>query len=284
MSPPIDVSVIVPVYNVEAYVEKAIASIQSQEPHSLSLEIIVVDDSSTDGSPGLIKQIKDHRIVLVELLENKGLSNARNEGLKIAKGNWVLFLDSDDRLGNDLFRRFEQAMDNTANCYLFSRILEFPDYRLVQDIKKIKDERAFTYFTSCWTKFIKREICCYFRPGYYFEDILFSVDMMNARPLNMKLIPGGYYFYNKKNTDSITAKFKSRDFVDTFHLIIKDLNTYNWPTKMFLFELYFGFLFHRFAPRKTSLYVATVIFLKLFYVFPFVIFNQMRTQVKNRIV
>jgi glycosyltransferase involved in cell wall biosynthesis len=281
MSQPIDLSIIVPVYNVEAYIEKAIASILSQEPHTLRFEIIVVDDCSTDASLALVKKMMDNRIVLIELAQNKGLSNARNEGLKIAKGDWVLFFDSDDELGQDLFIKFERARSGNYNCYLFSRILEFPNYRLIQNIKSVKDLRAFTYFTSSCTKFIKRAICCDFRTGYLFEDIIFSVDMMNTSALEMKLIPNAYYIYNKKNTGSITAKFNSKAFIDTFNLIIKDLKKYNWQTKMFLLELYFGFLFHRFAPFRTSLYVASVIFLKLYYLMPFVVFNQMRKQVEN---
>ena len=89
------ISVIVPVYNVAQYLEKSIASIQQQTYKNL--EIILVDDGATDESGRLCEQIaeQDER-VLVYHKENEGLSQARNDGLKQAHGDYVIFIDSDD--------------------------------------------------------------------------------------------------------------------------------------------------------------------------------------------
>jgi len=91
----IKLSVIVPVYNVEKYLRKCLDSIISQ---TLSdIEIICVNDGSTDGSLCLLREYekKDNRVIVVDK-ENGGLSSARNTGIKIARGEYITFLDSDD--------------------------------------------------------------------------------------------------------------------------------------------------------------------------------------------
>lgn len=89
------VSVIVPIYNVEKYLSRCIASLLEQTYKNL--EIILINDGSTDNSGFICKQYleQDDRIVYIEQL-NKGLSGARNTGIDVAKGEYLLFLDSDD--------------------------------------------------------------------------------------------------------------------------------------------------------------------------------------------
>ena len=89
------VSVVVPVYNVNSYLEECFESIQCQSYSNI--EIILVDDGSTDGSGELCDELagRDDRAVVLHK-ENGGLSDARNAGLRIAKGSWISFIDSDD--------------------------------------------------------------------------------------------------------------------------------------------------------------------------------------------
>ena len=89
----IKVSVIIPVYNKQDYIKRTINSVLNQTYKNF--EIIVVDDGSTDNSLKAIKQIKDKRIK-VFAQKNLGVSNARNKGIKQAKGNYIAFLDADD--------------------------------------------------------------------------------------------------------------------------------------------------------------------------------------------
>jgi glycosyltransferase involved in cell wall biosynthesis len=93
-SPPL-FSIVVPVYNVERYLEECLDSVLAQTYEEI--EIICVNDGSTDNSPDILKkyEAKDPRIVIVNK-PNGGLSSARNAGLDIAKGRYVCFLDSDD--------------------------------------------------------------------------------------------------------------------------------------------------------------------------------------------
>ena len=87
------VSVILPVYNVEPYLRQCLNSIVNQT--FKDFEIVIINDCSTDNSLRIIKeyQQKDSRIILLNMPKNQGLSNARNEGIKKARGEYLLFLD-----------------------------------------------------------------------------------------------------------------------------------------------------------------------------------------------
>ena len=96
-----EISVIVPVYNVENYVEKCIHSILEQT--FSNFELIIVNDGSTDDSLERVKRFRDKRIVLIDQM-NQGLSGARNTGLKVSKGKYVTFIDSDDWISKNYLK------------------------------------------------------------------------------------------------------------------------------------------------------------------------------------
>lgn len=88
------VSVIIPVHNSEKYILECINSVINQTYKNL--EIIIIDDKSTDNSVNIIKNIKDKRIKLIELSINSGAAIARNKGIEASTGDYICFLDSDD--------------------------------------------------------------------------------------------------------------------------------------------------------------------------------------------
>lgn len=88
------VSVIIPMYNSEKYIKDCLNSVINQTYSNL--EIIVIDDCSTDSSLELVRNIKDSRIKIIKFDENKGVSNARNKGIELAEGDYICFIDSDD--------------------------------------------------------------------------------------------------------------------------------------------------------------------------------------------
>lgn len=94
-----DLSIIIPVYNVEKYIEKCIKSCYQQQLDHSRYELLVIDDESPDGSVQIIKKIqKSYSNLRIISQPNKGLGGARNTGIQQAKGTYVLFLDSDDYL------------------------------------------------------------------------------------------------------------------------------------------------------------------------------------------
>ena len=99
------VSIIIPVYNVEDYLERCIDSIKRQTHKNI--EIIIVDDGSTDRCPQLCDDYArdDSRIIVIHK-ENQGLGLARNTGIDVARGEWICFVDSDDYVSPFLSKDF----------------------------------------------------------------------------------------------------------------------------------------------------------------------------------
>jgi glycosyltransferase involved in cell wall biosynthesis len=91
-------TVLIPCWQAASSIERALASIL--DDHDIPLEVVVIDDGSTDGTPDLVQAVadRDPRVVLLRLPANEGVSNARNRGLEVARGEWLAFLDADDRL------------------------------------------------------------------------------------------------------------------------------------------------------------------------------------------
>lgn len=107
------ISVIVPVYNAERFVRETIASIQAQDyPH---LEIVLVNDGSTDASLEILREIaeQDARILVIDQ-ENQGLSGARNAGVQAAHGEYVGFVDSDDLVYPDMYSNLYRGAQHAA--------------------------------------------------------------------------------------------------------------------------------------------------------------------------
>ncbi|MCB9988458.1 MAG: glycosyltransferase family 2 protein [Rhodospirillales bacterium] len=107
----IDISVIIATYNVESYIERAIQSALTQE--SVDLEVIVVDDRSTDGTLAVAQAISDPRVKCLQLPENGGPGAARNAGIAVAGGNWIAVLDGDDAYAPGRLRR---CLDRAAQA------------------------------------------------------------------------------------------------------------------------------------------------------------------------
>ena len=94
-----DISIIVPVYNVESYLRMCLDSLIVQTYDFSKMEVITINDGSTDGSLNILQEYhnKYENIIILDE-ENSGLSETRNKGMRIAKGKYILFLDSDDTL------------------------------------------------------------------------------------------------------------------------------------------------------------------------------------------
>lgn len=133
------ISIIVPVYNVEKYVEKCIQSLINQSYKNI--EIILVDDGSNDRSNKIIDEYAkvDSRILTIHQ-KNKGVSAARNAGLKVATGEYVGFVDPDDYVDYQMYetmlKKIELNMSDFAVCG-FSKVTELSDK---EEIFEIKDE------------------------------------------------------------------------------------------------------------------------------------------------
>lgn len=106
------ISVIIPIYNVEEYLEKCVNSVLNQTYSDL--EIILVDDGSTDNSGKICDELKnkDNRIIVIHQ-ENQGLSAARNAGIAKALGEYIAFVDSDDYIMEDMYETLYKNLEKT---------------------------------------------------------------------------------------------------------------------------------------------------------------------------
>src|SRR5690554_4926594 len=102
-------SVIVPAFNVESWIERCLLSIVHQDISPESYEVIVINDGSPDQSASIAKELaKTFSQIVVIDQENKGLSGARNTGIQNAKGKYVLFIDSDDYIEPNVFSKIDR--------------------------------------------------------------------------------------------------------------------------------------------------------------------------------
>lgn len=131
------VSIIIPVYNVEKYLIRCLESVVNQT--YLNLEIICVDDGSTDSSGIICEDFKkkDNRIYVIHKL-NGGLSSARNEGLKVATGDAIFFLDSDDYISDGCIKKMVDLLDEYNSDVSIVQMKYIPEYVNEEDMDTVE--------------------------------------------------------------------------------------------------------------------------------------------------
>ena len=186
------ISVIVPVYNVEKYIKKGIESLLAQSYQNI--EIILVDDGSPDNSPMILDQYakKDSRIRVLHQ-KNQGVSTARNNGIKITNGEYVLFVDCDDYVREDYVEYFYQLIskksaDMAINYDLFSALN--PNHSHYEKIESksreqiIEDIYLGKMNVAVWNKIYKKSFLeknnIRFNPKiWYGEGMLFNIECLS---------------------------------------------------------------------------------------------------------
>jgi len=183
------VSIIVPIYNVERYLHKCVDSLLSQDLPSSEYEIILVDDGSPDNCPQICDEYATaHKNICVIHQKNAGLSAARNSGFKIAQGEYICFLDSDDywipnvlstildQIENqhlDVLRyNYQNVREDGSIFEPFKNVKPYFDYssEVVDGETFLNDRLGFACYACQFL--IRRELLvgCTFTPGIYFED------------------------------------------------------------------------------------------------------------------
>lgn len=174
------VSIIVPAYNVENYIERCIESLLSQTLKEI--EIIIVNDGSTDQTKEKILPYKKkypEKVIYLEK-ENGGLSSARNYGMPYAKGEYIAFIDSDDYVEKDMYEEmYKEAKNKNADMVECDFLWEYPK-KIKEDhgvLAKNKSELITINRVVAWNKLIKREIIekakVEFPMGLRYEDVEF---------------------------------------------------------------------------------------------------------------
>ncbi len=226
-----EVSVIIPAYNSEQYLQRAIVSVLDQTYYNL--EVIVVDDASTDGTVEIARSFNDKRLKIIENQQNLGVSGARNRALKAARGNWIALLDSDDwyapeRIEKLLLAARENNADLIADDLYLVRDGEFHPWstllrengnpissvELIDAVKFIESDRlppvtASRTWSFGYTKpLIKKEFLIKNNLNYD-EDIKVGEDFaLYLRCLLHQgryiFLPQAYYFYRNRESSLST--------------------------------------------------------------------------------
>ena len=172
----VKVSVIVPIYNVEKYLNRCLDSLVNQTLKDI--EIILVNDGSTDGSKDIAKTYeKEYQNVKLYNKKNGGLSDARNYGLKYATGKYVAFIDSDDYADITLYEKmYKKAEEEKLDYVECDFIWEYPKKSKIDTgIRYTNIKEMMTYArVIAWNKLIKRKLIKEEFPlGLHYEDIEF---------------------------------------------------------------------------------------------------------------
>lgn len=224
----VNVSVIVPVFNKEEYLEECLHSLINQTLENI--EVICVDDGSTDNSPKILEEYKkkDSRIKVFKQ-ENKGPGNARNNALKHASGDYVAFVDADDWIELDALRiLYENALENDSELVLFNAIEYLPNKQFRKRIYYPEDiDGSFNFldkkdivmnnFLIACTKLHKlsfiNENQLTFSENALFEDVYFHIKSM-IKANNASYVKN--IFYNYRRTETNTRQSNSLKSSESF--------------------------------------------------------------------
>lgn len=221
------VSVIVPVYNVEKYIEKCLNTLVNQTLEDI--EIIIVNDGSKDKSEDIIKDfMKKYPKKIVYLTkENGGLSDARNFGIPHAKGEYVAFLDSDDYVELYTYKEmYEIAQKENSDMVECDFIWEYPDKKRIDigDLYDGKHEMAERVRVVAWNKLIRREILektkIEFPKGYRYEDLEFTYKLIPYLNKVSFLKKPCIHYIQRYNSISNTQNERTKEIFDILDNVI----------------------------------------------------------------
>ena len=240
------ISVIIPAYNAEKYIEQCIDSIQKNTYENL--EIIVVNDGSKDNTRQTVEAISDSRIRLINQ-ENGGVSRARNTGLDHAMGEYIAFIDSDDYVSSDYFERLSAGEADIMACrhICVSRTGEllkdpFPNVR--EEIAYTPQQLADRYFhlttgviNSCCGKLYKRQVIGTTRFSEtlkWGEDASFNLQCFQKME-QMRVLPDKNYFYVMHSTQATAKKMPGYgqmllEYVANIHAFLEKYQAYDSAT------------------------------------------------------
>ena len=214
------ISVIVPVYNVEAYLERCVESILQQT--YAHFELILINDGSTDSSGQICDQLaSQYENIKVYHIENAGVSNARNMGIQLATGSWVTFIDSDDFVTQDYLATLASAVEGVNVGFVIAPlhhikngiVTDLPSHSEKTELWSTEEtmkELLMTTRTSFFpvAKLFKRDLLAdeKFNTNYHLaEDALFLTELLLKTRCSCVFIDKPVYYYDHREGSATTS-------------------------------------------------------------------------------
>jgi glycosyltransferase involved in cell wall biosynthesis len=274
------ISIVIPCFNSEKYIESTLQSILNQSEKNF--EILIINDGSTDNSLKIINQFKDKRINIISQ-ENQGVSAARNYGLKLAKGKFIVFFDSDDVMSKDfLILRLNFLKNNNIISFCSGIVISYPLKNKIfetpyEDIKnkilldnkhintcpsnymfKIQELKATkvlfsNQLSNAADRLFLLEISNFLKGGFIGKkgSLLYRIHQNSmSRKVNPKLISDNLLYLNLVINNNLVPKEIKNSFLTTTHYTISGLCYAN--------KFYFKAIYH----SLVSLYLNPIKFSK----------------------
>lgn len=196
----VKISIIVAAYNVALYIKKCVNSLLNQTLKEI--QIIVVNDGSTDQTDEMLRSIKDQRLIYVKK-DNGGLSDARNFGMQYAIGEYLAFVDGDDFCENNMYELlYKKAVTerlDLVECYYFQ---DYQDHSIIKSFVHGSHGKIIFNPAGQWNKIIKTEIVkthnLKFLVDTWYEDFNFNTKLVPFLN-NIGIIPIPLYHYVQRN-------------------------------------------------------------------------------------
>ena len=238
-----DISIIVPIYNAEKYLSKCINSLINQTKKEI--EIILINDGSTDRSEEIINNYRDERIKYFKN-ENQGIGKTRNFGIEKATGKYLMFVDSDDYLKEDaceiLFKKAEKEKLDLVICNYY-KVDEETDKKEIIEIKefkntKLKDNKELLLNVNLapWNKLYKRDLIkknkIKFVENLKYEDAPFVVETMDKAKRIGQVTEALNYYVIHKNSETTIRDEKIFDIINIVDIIRDYFKEYEWTREV----------------------------------------------------
>ena len=210
----IDVSIIIPVYNCERYIDRCINSILNQTV--VNFEIIIINDGSTDNSLQKIYQYSSNHKIKIYDQKNQGPAIARNNGIKYSSGKYVMFIDADDYIDKDYVEKYFNEIEKTGYDIVIG------GYKRVIGDKIVSKQQLKNYpfskylITGPVCRIINREFLIknniYFLDTNSSEDVYFNIIIYNITDkIGIINDTGYYYYYNSSSLSNTVHKGFKKD-------------------------------------------------------------------------
>ena len=252
-----DITIIVPFYNVQDYIAECLESIirQTYEPK----EVLLINDGSTDRSRKICQSyVEEYGYMKLLDQKNQGISTARNKGLDHATGDYVIFLDSDDFIADNmlsvLIKKAKETDSDIVQCglyYYFDRNRVKKYFRLINNDVVLKEKKAF--FQAMFDKKLMSYLCTAIYKKNLFDDLRFQENrimedtfikpFLLMRSNRISIIPDCLYFYRQR-VGSVMHTFDSRHFdiidsINQLKTILIDNDMYRYFHKEMI--LWYGY-------------------------------------------